>query len=170
MRGELVAPLDHPLPSATRWRTRALVAATLAAIELAVLVAIAVIALTPSVLGGVEQAVRTHEMAPPAEPKREAERPLLDRAATSVVVLNGNGIAGAAREMAGQVRALTYVVASVGNAPRADYGKSMVMYRGDHRREARRLAKDLGLKRVGPLDGLRASDLMGAHLAVVLGR
>jgi hypothetical protein len=46
----------------------------------------------------------------------------------------------------------------------------MVMYRGNHRREAERLARDLGLKRVGPLDGIRARELMGAHLAVVLGR
>jgi monoamine oxidase len=33
-----------------------------------------------------------------------------------------------------------------------------------------RLAKEVGVKVVGPLDGLRAADLMGAHLAVVLGR
>lgn len=172
MRGEQIAPLDHPLPSVGRWRTRALLAATIAAVELAVLVAIAVAVVGPSLLGDVEDAVRTRELAPPATPKpaAPAEAPLLERSATSVVVLNGNGIPGAARETAAQVRAFTYVVASVGNAPRADYAKSMVMYRGDHRREAQRLARDLGLKRVGALDGLRASDLMGAHLAVVLGR
>jgi cell division septation protein DedD len=164
--------LDHPLPSVGRWRTRALFAATIAAVELAVLVAIAVVVVAPALLGDVEQAVRTRELAPPAPPKpaAAAETPLLERSATSVVVLNGNGVAGAARETADQVRTLTYVVASVGNAPRADYTRSMVMYRGDHRSEAQRLAADLGLNRIGPLDGLRASDLMGAHLAVVLGR
>ena len=167
-----MAPLDHPLPSVGRWRTRALVAAVVAAVELAILVGIAVAALVPTVLGGVEEAVRTQQLATPATPKPKANEPppMLDRAKTSVVVLNGNGIAGAAGRLAGQVRALTYVVASVGNASHADYARTMVMYRGDHRREAERLARDLGLKRVGPLDGIRTRELMGAHLAVVLGR
>ena len=39
-----------------------------------------------------------------------------------------------------------------------------------YEREARRLAADVGVKLVGPLDGLRAKDLMGAHVALVLGR
>jgi len=162
--------LDHPLPSVGRWRTRALVAATVAAVELAVLVTIATAVLVPPLLGGVEEAVRTQQLAPPAEPKRHERPPLLERSETSVAILNGNGVAGAAAESAAQVRALQYVVSGVGNAPRADYARTMVMYRGDHRREAQRLAKDLGVKRVAALDGLRARDLMGAHLAVVLGR
>jgi hypothetical protein len=44
------------------------------------------------------------------------------------------------------------------------------MYRPGFEREAKRLAADLRVKLVGPLDGLRAPDLMGAHLAVVIGR
>ena len=147
-------------------------AAAVAGVELAIIVGIGVAALAPTVLGGVEEAVRTHELATPATPQRKPDEPppMLARTETSVVVLNGNGIAGAAGRMAGQVRALTYVVASVGNASHADYARTMVMYRGDHRREAERLARDLGLKRFGPLDGIRARELMGAHLAVVLGR
>ena len=165
--------MDHPLPSVGRWRTRALVAATVAALELAVLVAIAVVVLAPALLGGVEEAVRTHELAPatatPA-PKPNAAPPMLERTETSVLVLNGNGVSGAAAATATRVRGLSYVVTGVGNATRADYAKTMVMYRGDHRREAQRLAKDLGVRLVGPLDGLRAKELMGAHLAVILGR
>ena len=49
--------------------------------------------------------------------------------------------------------------------------------REDHRRvprrlspEAQRLAADVHVKLVGPLDGLREPDLMGAHVALVLGR
>lgn len=144
-------------------------AATVAALELAALVAIGVVALAPTV----EDAVRTRELQPvtPRPPKASAAReaPILDRAATSVVVLNGSGVSGAAADTATRVRGLTYVVTAVGNAPRADYGKTVVMYRGDRRREAERLAKDLGVKLVSPLDGLRASELMGAHLALVLG-
>jgi hypothetical protein len=43
------------------------------------------------------------------------------------------------------------------------------MYRPAFEGEARRLAKDLRIKRVAPLDGMRASDLQGAHLALILG-
>src|SRR5205085_1597925 len=53
--------------------------------------------------------------------------------------------------------------------PRRAYGRSVVIYRGTFRREAVRLAHDLGLALVSPLDGLRARDLHGAQLAVVLG-
>jgi hypothetical protein len=43
------------------------------------------------------------------------------------------------------------------------------MYRPGRKAEALRLAKDLRAKVVGPLDGLRVRDLMGAHVAVILG-
>jgi hypothetical protein len=43
------------------------------------------------------------------------------------------------------------------------------MYRPGFRGEAKRLASDLGIRRVSPLDGLRARDLQGAHLAFVVG-
>ena len=68
------------------------------------------------------------------------------------------------------MRGLAYIVTGAGNAPRTDYARTMVMYRKGYAREAQRLAADLKIKVVGPLDGLRANDLMGAKLAVVLGR
>jgi hypothetical protein len=43
------------------------------------------------------------------------------------------------------------------------------MYRRGYRAEGLRLGRDLGIRAVGPLDGLHPSDLMGAHLAVVIG-
>ena len=43
------------------------------------------------------------------------------------------------------------------------------MYRPGRRAEAERLAKDVRAKVVAPLDGLRLRDLMGAHVALVLG-
>ena len=58
---------------------------------------------------------------------------------------------------------------TVGNAPRTDVSRTIVMYRDGYRPEAARLAKDLGVKIVGPLDGLRKDDLLGAHVALVLG-
>jgi hypothetical protein len=43
------------------------------------------------------------------------------------------------------------------------------MYRPGYAPEAARLARDLHVKIVSPLDGLRTKDLMGAHVAIVLG-
>jgi hypothetical protein len=43
------------------------------------------------------------------------------------------------------------------------------MYRRGYRAEGLRLGRDLGISAVGPLDGLHPSDLMGAHLVVVIG-
>jgi LytR cell envelope-related transcriptional attenuator len=159
--------VDHTLPSASRWRTRALVLAAVAAIELVVLIVIAAIVIGRMAVGGVETAARAHVLEP-VKPK-PAPRAMLTRSETSVVVLNGNGVSGAAGETAAKVKSLEYVVSAVGNAPRTNF-KTMVMYRGKHRREAQRLAKELRVKLVGPLDGLRARDLMGAHLAVIVGR
>ena len=163
-------PVDYPVQT-NRWRTRALVLAAIAALELFVLVGLGVLAAGHVLAAEVETVARERQLAPTKRkpPSAAPDRTLLERAETSVVVLNANGISGAAGESAARVKALTYVVAKVGNAPRM-YGRTIVMYRKEYRLEAHRLAKDLGVKRIGPLDGLRERDLMGAHLALVLGR
>ena len=105
-----------------------------------------------------------------AEARRIAVRAqLLDGSATSVLVLNGNGQTGAAASSAEQLRGLGYLIGGVGNAPRTDYGRSVIMFRPGYEGEARRLGHDLKIKIVGPLDGLRLRDLMGAHVALVVG-
>ena len=43
------------------------------------------------------------------------------------------------------------------------------MFRRGYRAEAVRLAADLKLKIVGPLDGLRTADMFGAHVALIVG-
>ena len=43
------------------------------------------------------------------------------------------------------------------------------MFRPGFAPEAHRLARDLRIKIVGPLDGLRPAALQGAHAVVVLG-
>ena len=103
------------------------------------------------------------------KPKPEPTLPLLPRRLVSVTILNGNGVSGAAASEASRVRARGYIVGKVGNAPRGSYGHSVVMYRAGRVREARRLARDLGVAIVSPLDGLRKADLHGAKLAVVVG-
>jgi hypothetical protein len=86
-----------------------------------------------------------------------------------VIVLNGNGRAGAAADSADAVRRFGYTIGTVGNAPRSDFTRTLVMYRRGYQPEAMRLAKDLKLKIVGPLDGLRPADMLGAHVALIVG-
>lgn len=168
--------MDHsfPAPDAVRpWRTATLVASAFAALELVILLAIAVVALgrplahhatATRATRAATSSVPAHTIVAPAPTK-----PKLARADVEVEILNGNGRQGAAAAEASTVRGLGYVVGNVGNAATADYTRSVVMYRRGYRAEGLRLGRDLGIKAVGPLDGLHASDLMGAHLAVVIG-
>ena len=163
-------PVEHALPTPSRhhpWRTIAVVAAGVATLELLGLVVAGTALLAKPVAQSARAAARRHVTAP-AKPKAPTT-PMLARRQVRVTVLNGNGIAGAAASTASRVRVRGYKVGLVGNA-RANYGRSVVIYRGTFRREAVRLAHDLGMALVSPLDGLRARDLHGAQLAVVLGR
>jgi hypothetical protein len=147
------------------------VAAAIAAVELALLLGVGAVLLGKAFATEVEQAALARVVAPakPDRPEPKVGAPKLARSQTSVLVLNGNGISGAAGEAGRRVRGLGYVVGGVGNAPHSDFGRSVVMFRRGYEPEARRLAKDVGIKVVGPLDGLRARDLMGAQLALVVG-
>jgi hypothetical protein len=107
--------------------------------------------------------------APAAPTPKYVRLPLLTRADTSVLVLNGNGAQGAASAAAARVDSAGYLVAGAANAPTTGYRRTLVMYRKGRRAEAKRLAHDLKIRVVGPLDGLRAGQLMGAHLVVIVG-
>jgi hypothetical protein len=163
--------LPHPSPSGPErhhpWRTIAVVAAALAMLELLGLVVVGV-ALVAKPMA--HRAITEAKKAPAVtKPKPEPMLPLLPRRLVSVTILNGNGVSGAAASEASRVRARGYLVGEVGNAPRSGYGRSVVMYRAGRRGEALRLARDLRILRVSPLDGLRPRDLLGAQLAVVVG-
>ena len=93
----------------------------------------------------------------------------LPRRNVKVVVLNGNGRQGAAAAAASRVSRRGYRIGVVGNAPSHDYPRSIVMYRGGFAAEGRRLARDLGVSIVSPLDGLRPGQLSGAHAVLILG-
>jgi len=167
------AYLDRELP----WRTTALVASAVAAVELLVIVIVAsVLLLKPLLEGGparaaspVQQAEAKASTARKNAPAQKSSAAKLSRGETSVMVLNGNGASGAASEKADYVRTKGYAIAGTANAPRTDFARSVVMYRPGYRAEAERFAQDFGLARVAPLDGLRADDLSGAQLALVVG-
>jgi LytR cell envelope-related transcriptional attenuator len=171
--------LEYPatLPAVRNWRTAALVSAVVAALELVVLLALTVAAFglpfaaerKARLAGEHGPGARLEATAPAKRGKRTAPAPT-PRARTSVVVLNGNGVPGAADLASRTVQQFRYAVTGTGNAPRSDFARTLVMFRPGFEGEARRLARDLGVRRVGPLDGMRASQLMGAHVALILGR
>jgi len=166
--------VEHSLPQVTSpWRTATLVASAFAAAELVILVVLGVTLLAKPVSEHVRDAAEA-KVFEPVKPKARAlvpavGKPKLARGETSVIVLNGSGRSGAAAENALRVRELGYTIGTVGNAPRSDFTRTLVMFRPGYRAEAARLAADLKLKIVGPLDGLRASDLLGAHVALIVG-
>jgi hypothetical protein len=165
--------VDHSLPEIrTPWRTATLIASALAALELVALVVLCAVLLAKPVSQHVQQAAAKRVFAPVKAKPRVATpigKPKLTRSATSVIVLNGNGRSGAASEGASKVRGHGYTIGTVGNAPRSDFTRTLVMYRPGYRPEGVRLARDLKLRIVGPLDGLRPRDMMGAHVALIVG-
>lgn len=182
--------MDHYAPThdlVHHWRTRTMIVSGIATLELVALVALGVVVLgkgwfqhakasaatrPASTHHAVAPAVHAKPHAQPAKPHAEASpaKPMLSRPQTSVLVLNGNGRAGAAADEASSLRSRGYTVKAVGNAKRSDYAASMVMYRPGLKREALRLSRDLGLPIVTALDGLQPSQLRGAKLLVIVGR
>jgi hypothetical protein len=167
--------LDHPLPSpdgVRPWRTATLVASAVAAAELAVIVVAGVAIFGKTVAKHVEKAAVARVYAPAKTTATPVNAPAgaahLPRSQTVVTVLNGGGISGAAAVKAQAVRGLGYMVGQVGNAPHPAL-RTVIEYRPGYRAEAARLGRDLHVKAVSPLDGLKKSDLLGAQVALILG-
>ena len=168
-------PVEHPaaVEAIVRpWRTATLVASAVAAVELVVILVAGVVLVGKPLTEKMRDAARDRSLGAPAavkqRPKIGSAVPRLSRIETTVMVLNGNGVSGAAHEAASRVRSRGYSIGEIGNAQRTDYMRTVVMYRPGYRGEALRLARDLRVKIVGPLDGLRVRDLLGAHVALVV--
>jgi LytR cell envelope-related transcriptional attenuator len=159
------------------WRTATLVASLVAAVELVLLVGAAVMLLAKPLAHAVQRHAEASALAPAATAKTPVIKHTITRVApakhtrshTGVFVLNGNGRNGAASAEAAKLSGIGYRVPGKGNAKRQDYATTVVMYRRGWEAEGRRLASDLHVKIVGPLDGLSTSSLHGAQLVVVLG-
>ncbi len=159
------------------WRLAAIISAAVAAVELLLLVVVggALIAKptsgTPS-RPHAKVAAKSHSAAKAAPVKIHrvvVPAAHLARGKVTVLVLNGNGRQGAAGAAASRVSRKGYRIGGVANAPRSDFTRSLVMYRKGFEGEGRRLARDLGIRIVGPLDGLNAAQLHGAHAVLVVG-
>jgi LytR cell envelope-related transcriptional attenuator len=164
------------------WRTATVVATAVAGLELVLLIVLGFVVLgrsvAPQVHAAAARAAATAKHHAPRPAKTTAAHPrpahaarLLPRAKTSVLILNGNGINGAAAEAAGIVRSRGYAVTDTKNAPRSGYPTWRLMAAPGFTAEATRFAKDMGLarSRVGPLDGMIPKQLHGAKLVLILG-
>lgn len=161
----------EPIPSQFPWRATTLVVGVLAALELVALIAIGAIQLAPTHHAAAAKHTQQpaqhtvpvpHIAAPPSVPLRS-------RAHVRVLVLNGNGVAGAANAEAQHLEVAGYRIGGATNAQRHDYAQSMVMYVPGWMKEARRLAQDAGVRMVAPLDGLPRRQLKGSTIVLLLG-
>jgi apolipoprotein N-acyltransferase len=182
--------MDHSLDHSVEyeplqpWRAAAMIATGVAAVELFLLLLIGFVlgakafsdktetATIAAIKREVPQAAQTqtsNEQKPAEAAQKKEEPKVLPRGRTSVVILNGNGIPGAAAVNADKAQSLHYIITATGNAPSTDFARSMVMFRPGFKGAAQRLAKDMGIKAVTPLDGITKGDLQGAQLALIIG-
>lgn len=184
--------MDHPLrlnriETAQQWRTATLLVAGVAVAELVVLLVLggALLVKPPDPTDVLRTRPESAQNAKPAAAvvkadKSSAAKPSvakpasaaaadLPRRKVAILVLNGNGKQGAAAAAASRATSRGYRVKAVANAPSHDYVHSIVLYRPGFKAEGRRLARDLGVPIVSPLDGMRPSQLQGAHAVLILG-
>lgn len=158
---EHVHPLDRPFP----WRTAALVAGAVALAELTVLIGLASVRLLHVRHAAASPRATT---TPTRNAVRPAVHPLRPRSRVAVLVLNGNGVSGAAGTEAAQLLAHGYGHALAADAP-STYAQSVVLFRPGWQREARRLAHDAGIRAVTPLDVRLPRSDRGDQVVLILG-
>ena len=167
------------------WRSTALVASGVAALELFVLVILAFAIFVKPMLSNEPStatpqkkatAVKSTAAAPAkstatktSAPTKTAKAAPVARTKTKVLILNGNGRSGAASEKASWVMTKGYPIAATANASRTDFARSLVMYKPGFEAEAKRFGKDFNVSRVIPLDGMKKSELEGAALVLIIG-
>jgi hypothetical protein len=152
---EHAQPLTRPLPRRTF---------VLAGLLFAVVLTVA---------GGLALAFREHATRPVAETGRIGRvtppTPLRPRSKISVLVLNGNGVEGAAGTTATRLLGSGYRHATPADASNLAYARSLVLFRPGWQREAERLGKDARIATVAPLDGAVAPAYARVPLVVILG-
>jgi LytR cell envelope-related transcriptional attenuator len=170
------APLS-PHELVRPWRRATIVASLVAAVELVLLLGAAALLVAKPLSHAIQRhaeavayapAKKAAVFVPPPKPKPVGKAKIA-RSRMSILVLNGNGVNGAAAAEAAKLHGLGYKIAATADARRHDYATSVVMYRPGFQAEGMRLARDMHVKIVGPLDGVTKSALHGSQLAVVLG-
>jgi hypothetical protein len=166
-----------PAPAPFPWRATTVVAGAVALVELIALIAIGLAHLAPRHSGVASSQAQSRAAAVSAKPaptqtvraKPVPQVPLRPRSHVRVLVLNGNGVTGAAASEAARLQSDGYRIGGTTNAARHDYAMSMVMFVPGWAKEARRLARDAGVRMVSPVDGLRPAQLKGSKVVLLLG-
>jgi hypothetical protein len=163
------------------WRRATILASLVASVELVLLLGAVALLVAKPLSHAIQRHAESAALAPakakvraaitplPAPKSKPVPQPTHTRSSLAILVLNGNGRSGAAGTAAAKLHGLGYRVAATGNARRQDYATTVVLYRAGYEPEANRLARDLGVKVVGPLDGLKTAALHGGQLAVIVG-
>jgi hypothetical protein len=164
----------EPIPTRFPWRGATLVVGAIAAVELLALVGVIALHFAPKHAVARSAAPTKVQHARPVvhATKRVApvpSQPLRARSVVHVLVLNGNGVQGAASTEAARLQSAGYRIGAAENAQRHDYARSMVLYMPGWVKEARRLARDAGIKLVAPVDGLTPAKLKASQAVVILG-
>ena len=164
----------EPIPTSFPWRSATLVVGAIAAVELVALIGVVALHLAPkhAVARTAAPAKAQH-----AQPVRHMAKtvaalpshPLRARSRVQVLVLNGNGVQGAASTEAARLQSAGYRIGGAQNAQRHDYARSMVLYAPGWVKEARRLAHEMGVKLVAPVDGVVPGRLKGSQVVLILG-
>ena len=173
------APLSAPDALIRPWRTATLVASLVAAIELVLLLVAAVLLLAKPLSHAMQRQAQAAAFKTPAHAKptvKPVHRVRQVPAQGEAAALEDERV-GAERQRperrcrrrGGETERVGYRIGGTANAARTDYATTVVMYRPGFRGEGLRLARDLRLKVVGPLDGLKPAALHGAQLVVLLG-
>lgn len=157
---EHVHPLDRPFP----WRAAALAAAAVALVELTALLGLA----GARLFHVHHAAAHTRPVPGTGRVSREHVRPLRPRSRISVLVLNGNGVSGAAGAEATRLLGQGYRHAVPSDAP-STYAQSVVLFRPGWQREAQRLARDVGIGAATPLDVRLPRSEHGYQVVLILG-
>jgi hypothetical protein len=160
------------LPTSFPWRTSTVVVGAIAIVELVALIVIGAAQLAPQRAHTKAAAVAKPTLHTVASVRHTASlpsHPLRARDRVSVLVLNGNGVQGAASSRATRLRDIGYRIGAAQNAQRHDYAQSMVMYVPGWVKEARRLAHEMGVKLVAPVDGVLPGRLKGSQVVLILG-
>jgi hypothetical protein len=167
--------VDHAqhLSQSFPWRTATVVVGAVAVLELLALIGLGATRLAAPVRAHA-LAAASHRAAATVRPVTHhvaaiPAHPLRPRAKLSVLVLNGNGVSGAAGAEATTLHTLGYGRSLSQNAPRHDYARSMVMFAPGYAQEGRRLGRDAGVRLVSLVDGMSRTQLRGSQLVVVLG-
>jgi hypothetical protein len=166
---DLAHQLGRRLDGSFSWRIATFVTTGVALAELVGLLALAGVHLAPGVRSrAAEAATRAPTIGGPRLQPAARNHPLESRSRLSVLVLNGNGVSGAAGTEAARLLSRGYRHAIPADAPN-DYARSLVLFKPGYLPEARRLAHDVGIGTVAPLDGRTRSQLRASQLVVILG-